>query len=206
MLKAQATMRNQGSKAMNFEAEYENFKHRICNKYLIASSLSSMNEVLEKLGAMSSSLSMQDIESRQVVSFALSIFCCLSLIYFYTRERFEVPQNEFALVASDSGKAKCTLIYGPGYHMLGRYNKLLGIYNLAKMNGPAGNNLIVSPVGDLIICVVDQGTLMHFTWTGQNIFLGPGIHKITDPLIFHSVLSLGTFLFNCGAEKVNISY
>ena len=34
---------------------------------------------------------------------------------------------------------------------------------------------------------------MNLECSGQNIILPPGIHKITDPLIFVNVISLDSF-------------
>ena len=42
---------------------------------------------------------------------------------------------------------------------------------------------------------------MHFELGGQNIILGPGIHKIVDPLSFIKEVSLDTFFIEIGPEK-----
>ena len=42
---------------------------------------------------------------------------------------------------------------------------------------------------------------MHLEYGGQNIILPPGVHKITDPLIFKKVVTLDTFYIEIGPEK-----
>jgi hypothetical protein len=54
----------------------------------------------------------------------LCLPCIFPAIYFCTRRVFEVEANHFALVINESVLGKRTLIYGPGYHKIGYYNKL----------------------------------------------------------------------------------
>jgi len=42
---------------------------------------------------------------------------------------------------------------------------------------------------------------MNLECSGQNIILPPGIHKITDPLIFVNTISLDSFFIQIGPEK-----
>jgi hypothetical protein len=101
-----------------------------------------------------------------------------------------VEQNHFALVINQSESGKKTLIYGPGYHILGYFNRLQGVYSFHQ-NYP--NNIIESEIGDLKIARVNQGSIMSFECSGQNLILPPGIHKINDPLIYQNTISLDSF-------------
>ena len=56
------------------------------------------------------------------------------------------------VVTEDNKGGKQTELYGPGYHILGYYNRLLGRYSLDKLNE---KNMIESEVGDLKICKVN---------------------------------------------------
>ena len=42
---------------------------------------------------------------------------------------------------------------------------------------------------------------MSFECSGQNIILPPGIHKITDPLIFLDIIDLDSFYIKIGQER-----
>ena len=42
---------------------------------------------------------------------------------------------------------------------------------------------------------------MSFECSGQNIILPPGIHKITEPLIFKKLISLDSFYIQIGTER-----
>lgn len=70
-----------------------------------------------------------DWETRAVVSYALCPLLCIPTWYYVTRCKFEVKKNHFAMVANYSTGKKKTVLYGTGFHILGRYNKLLGIYS-----------------------------------------------------------------------------
>jgi hypothetical protein len=61
--------------------------------------------------------------------------------------------------------------------------------------------LIASTIGDIKLAKVEQGTIMHFEFGGQNIILGPGIHLINEPLTFIKVVSLDSFYIEIGPEK-----
>lgn len=56
-------------------------------------------------------------------------------------------------------------------------------------------------MGDLKIARVDQGSIMHFDCSGQNIILPPGIHLIRDPLIFVAEIRLDSFFIRIGPER-----
>jgi hypothetical protein len=42
---------------------------------------------------------------------------------------------------------------------------------------------------------------MNFDCSGQNIILPPGIHKITDPMIYVNTISLDQFYIQIGPER-----
>lgn len=42
---------------------------------------------------------------------------------------------------------------------------------------------------------------MNFELGGQNVILGPGIHLITDPMTFKSLIKLDSFYIEIGPEK-----
>jgi len=42
---------------------------------------------------------------------------------------------------------------------------------------------------------------MHLEQSGQNIILGPGIHKITEPMKFMETVNLNSFYIEIGPEK-----
>jgi hypothetical protein len=42
---------------------------------------------------------------------------------------------------------------------------------------------------------------MHLDCGGQNIILGPGIHCITEPMLFKKVVKLDSFYIEIGPEK-----
>jgi hypothetical protein len=90
------------------------------------------------------------------------------------------------------------MIYGPGYHILDYFNELQGTYSF---NANYPNNIIESNCGDLKIVKVVQGSLTHFDCGGQNIILGPGIHMITEPMVFIKTVKLDSFLIFIGSEK-----
>lgn len=48
------------------------------------------------------------------------------------KEVFTVKANHFAMVIEYHKSGKRTRLYGPGYHILGYYNKLLGIYTFGE--------------------------------------------------------------------------
>jgi hypothetical protein len=184
-------------------AAYQNFLGRLTTKYLIADDPSNIKDLEEKLQMIPGNISYYNSEVTCCLAHLGIVCLCIPYIYYITRTKFEVKANHFGLVSSDSGEAPKTEIYGPGYHLLGRYKRLLGIYSFATIGkGHKIENLVVSPVGDLQICVVDQGTIMHFELGGQNIILGPGVHKITDPLTLIKKVSLDSFYIQIGPEKV----
>jgi hypothetical protein len=73
-------------------------------------------------------------------------------VYYKTRNFFEVEKNHFALVITGEGPVKRTVIYGPGFHRIGFFNKLEGIYSF---DNEYPNNLIASSIGDIKIAKVD---------------------------------------------------
>jgi len=85
-----------------------------------------------------------------------SCICCpliLPFIYWKTRTVFHVEANNFAMVITEDKKnGRQTELYGHGYHVLGYFNRLQGIYSLDRTNS---RNLIESEVGDLIIAKVN---------------------------------------------------
>ena len=42
---------------------------------------------------------------------------------------------------------------------------------------------------------------MHLDCGGNNIILGPGLHKITDPMTFIKIVNLNSFYIEIGSEK-----
>ena len=111
---------------------------------------------------------------------------CMNLIYsalpcFWLNAVFEVEANNFAIVINSSKEGKQTKIYGPGNHNISCFNKLQGIYNFHE---DYPNNLIESDIGDFKVARVNQGFIMHFDCSGQNVILPPGIHLIRDPMIY----------------------
>lgn len=57
-------------------------------------------------------------------------FCLIiPIVYWCTRIIFEVSANHFALVENQSDEGKMTVIYGPGYHIIGYFNRVIGIYS-----------------------------------------------------------------------------
>ncbi len=56
---------------------------------------------------------------------------CLIVPFVYWKSRciFEVDENHFALVETETKRGKITRIYGPGYHVLDYFNKLYNIYS-----------------------------------------------------------------------------
>lgn len=82
--------------------------------------------------------------------------------------------------------------------MIGFFNELQGIYSFDQtyLNG-----IIESIIGDLKIVKVTQGTIAHFDSGGQNIILGPGIHMITEPMVFIKTVNLDSFYIEIGPEK-----
>lgn len=177
---------------------YRNFANRLSTQYLIAEDIRNVRELENKFNMKQGNHTRQSWETTQVLAYCGSVLLCLPLCYYNTRCKFQVEANHFALVASDAGEKRVTEIYGPGFHILGRYFELLGIFSFANQQT---NNLIVSKVGDLQIAIVDQGTIMHFEFGGQNVLLGPGVHKITDPLQFIKIINLDSFYIEIGAEK-----
>ena len=55
----------------------------------------------------------------------LTINCCRC---FYWGPVFNVETNRFALVIAMESSGTKTYIYGPGYHMLGYFSRLQGVY------------------------------------------------------------------------------
>lgn len=159
-------------------AAYEDFKSRLCYKYLVTFDSSDFQQ-LKKV------LDMKSGNSNPTSNYLTCMMpCCwLNLI-------FEVPQNHFALVINEFDGGKRTVIYGPGYHIINYFNSLQGIYSF---HTNYRNNMIESSIGDLKIVRVNQGYIMNFDCSGQNVILPPGIHKITDPMIFVSIISLDQF-------------
>ena len=47
---------------------------------------------------------------------------------------------------------------------------------------------------------------MHLDCGGNNIILGPGIHKITDPMTFIKIVNLNSFYIEIGPEKWYFNY
>jgi hypothetical protein len=48
------------------------------------------------------------------------------------KTKFNVKANHFAMVINEHKQGKRTLLYGPGYHILGYYNTLVGIYTFGE--------------------------------------------------------------------------
>ena len=71
---------------------------------------------------------------------------------FFLGPVFNVETNRFALVTVKENSGTKTQIYGPGYHMLGYFSKLEGIYGLDQKYE---NNIIESALGDLKIVRVN---------------------------------------------------
>ena len=117
------------------------------------------------------------------------------------KEVFTVKANHFAMVIEYHKSGKRTRLYGPGYHILGYYNKLVGIYTFGECGSGTNTNVISSTNGDLVIAKVEQGTIMHFECGGQNIMLGPGIHLIREPMVFKQTVELDSFYIEIGPEK-----
>ena len=42
---------------------------------------------------------------------------------------------------------------------------------------------------------------MHLQSGGENIILGPGVHKITEPMLFVSKVNLNSFYIEIGPEN-----
>ena len=42
---------------------------------------------------------------------------------------------------------------------------------------------------------------MHLDCGGQNIILGPGIHKTTEPMKFIKIVNMDSFYIEIGPEK-----
>ena len=141
---------------------YENFKNRLTLKYLIAEDINNVQDLEEKLEMIPGNITQLEWETKQGTAYLGAIACCIPLIYYNTRTKFEVQANSFALVESTSEEAPKTKIYGPGFHFLGRYYNLLGIYSFTQQYD---NNIIISPVGDLQVAMVDQGNKnFYFTY------------------------------------------
>ncbi len=79
------------------------------------------------------------------------------------KEVFTVKANHFAMVVHRSGQGEITFLYGPGYHIIGYYNELVGVFNFVDS---FRNGQIRSSAGDMMIAKVDQGTIMHFECGG----------------------------------------
>ena len=133
---------------------YENFRNRLTYKYLIAEDITNAKELEEKLKMIPGNTTQIEWEGKTASAYLGAILLCIPTIYYYTRIKFEVKANHFALVESTNEEAPKTKIYGPGFHFLGRYNSLLGIYSFTQ---EYPNNIITSPVGDLQIAMIDQG-------------------------------------------------
>jgi hypothetical protein len=191
---------NRGARVQqsHLTSAYRNFANRLSTQYLQAEDIRNIKELEQKFKMIPGNHTRQSWESTQVMAYCGAILLCIPLCYYQTRCRFQVEANHFALVSSDAGSKRVTEIYGPGFHILGRYFELLGIYSFATQYT---NNVIVSRVGDLQIAIVEQGTIMHFELGGQNVLLGPGVHKITDPLQFIKIITLDSFYIEIGAEK-----
>ncbi len=159
-------------------AAYEDFKDRLCYKYLVSYDSSDFELLKIKLNMVSGN-------STPCLNCCFDCVPCCCLC-----SRLEVPVNHFALVINQSDRGEKTLIYGPGFHNLSYFSRLQGVYDFQS---PHNDNLIVSEIGDLKIAKVNQGCIVNFECSGQNIILPPGIHRIEDPLIYISTISLDSF-------------
>lgn len=86
-------------------------------------------------------------------SFCSTYCCCLVVPYVYwsVKKSFKVPNNSFAFVLEDADDGRKTVIYGPGFHIIGYYNEVQGIYSFDKRYP---NNIIESKIGDLKLAIV----------------------------------------------------
>lgn len=132
-------------------AAYEDFKTRLCYKYLLTYDSSDFNLLGQKLN-------MIEGNSNPLTNLLTCMVpCCwINLI-------FEVPSNHFALIVNESSEGKKTLVYGPGFHIINYFNKLQGVYNFHQQYT---NNMVESEVGDLKIVRVNQGFIMNFDCSG----------------------------------------
>ena len=110
---------------------YRNFANRLSKQYLQAEDIRNIKELELKLKMIPGNHTRQSWESTQLMAYCGAILLCVPLCYYQTRCRFQVEANHFALVSSDAGSKRITEIYGPGFHILGRYYELLGIYSFA---------------------------------------------------------------------------
>ncbi len=131
------------------------------------------------------------LDVRSWLLYAAPLCCCIPyMIYYGKSEKFAVPANHFALVEDQTKEKAMTQLYGPGFHYLGLYKYLKGIYTFQSK---VKDNLIKSELGDLNIITVEQGTIALFEYNGQYKLLGPGLHAIRDPMQFNETIRLDTF-------------
>ena len=147
---------------------YRNFKTRLDYRYLVCEDINNIQAVEKKLAMLPGNVTKLQMDCCYA-SCILGAPLVIPTIHYMVRCKFTVEANHFALVEDNTGDVKKTVIYGPGYHFLGPYHSLLGIYSFSKKYT---NNVISSSVGDLQLVIVEQGTIAHFELGGQNIILG----------------------------------
>lgn len=177
---------------------YQDFKDRLCMDYLIAQDMQNYDVLRKKLNMVEGTATKYKTDIHKCLSIA---FCWTVAypIWWCTRTVFEVNGNHFAFVEkNDDKEGRRTIICGPGVHFLGFYYKLIGIYSFADR---FPNNVLISPVGDLQIAEVEQGTIAYFEFGGQFKIFGPGIHLIREPMTFRGNVRLDNFYIEIGPEK-----
>ena len=131
---------------------------------------------------------------RDILTFPLLAYT----VYYWSRERFGVPKNHFAVVKVSSGEQVHTELYGPGYHWLSFYHSLEKVISFSELTS---TGRFESATGDLQIALVQQGTIQHYVYNGQNVILPPGLHVIRNPLTFIKTHDLKSFFIEIGPEK-----
>jgi hypothetical protein len=87
-----------------------------------------------KLGIIDGNATPYETDFKRIQS---NLCCCLiyPLIQWNIKKVFSVKPNHFAMVIQSHKSGKRTRLYGPGYHILGYYNELIGIYTFGEEDG-----------------------------------------------------------------------
>ena len=123
-------------KDQHLTAAYEDFKDRICYKYLMSLDTTDFSKLHKKMKMIPGN-------STPCCNLITNCLHCL-----YWGPVFNVEKNKFAFVKVYESSGTKTYIYGPGYHMLGYFSKFEGIYSFDQKYP---NNIIESQLGDLKI-------------------------------------------------------
>lgn len=185
--------------------EYRQFRQKMTSRYKICDhpEEKSTYEINDLLGMIMGNTSQHGLHVRKALycfSVPLSLVAVgiPYAVYYKFSTKFRVPDCHFAMVEDRSQKWPKTVLYGPGYHFLGLYKRVQGLYSFGDR---VPDHLYQSDLGDLTIIVVEQGTIARFEYNGQYEILGPGLHMTHDTVKFMGTVRLNNYFVKIGTEK-----